>query len=129
MTYEMRRRPSLWTLLLPFWLSLAGCDWVDERFQTCGHVTVELQNSEQSLGPVAIMAEHEVTSDEFLLASGAARGISLCVERGDAKRFRVVRAGETVAQANCVVSRARNEYEFTVMRVVWDARGLVCEGW
>jgi hypothetical protein len=125
----MRRPSALWTLLVASWLSLAGCDWIQDRFRTCGHVDVELQNSEQSLGPVAIMAEGEVTSDQFLLASGASRRMSLCVERGDAKRFRVVRAGETVAQANCVVSRARNEYEFTVMRVVWDARGLVCENW
>lgn len=106
-----------------------GCDWVQDRFRSCGHVRVELVNGEQSLGPVAILAEHEAYFDEAVLPSNASRGMQLCVERGDAKRFRVVRAGETVAQSNCVVSRSRQELESTVFRVVWDPRGLVCENW
>ena len=115
--------------LTPLLLALPGCDWVQDRFRTCGHVRVELVNGEQSLGPVAILAEHEAYFDEAVLASGASRGMQLCVERGDAKRFRTVRAGETVAEANCVVSRSRHELESTIFRVVWDPRGLVCENW
>jgi hypothetical protein len=110
-------------------LCAPGCDWVHDRFRSCGHLAVELVNSEQSIGPVQVLAESERESDELLLASGAARRLSLCVERGDAKRFRVVRGGETLANANCVVSRDRHDYESTVARVVWDARGLVCENW
>src|SRR5262245_15759130 len=119
-------RPAVLAVLL---LAAPGCDWVQDRFRTCGHVRVELVNGEQSLGPVAILAEHEAYFDEAVLPSGGSRGMQLCVERGDAKRFRTVRAGETVAEANCVVSRSRHEYESTIMRVVWDPRGLVCENW
>jgi hypothetical protein len=110
-------------------LAAGGCDWLHDRFRECGHQTVELLNSEQSLGPVAILVEGERDSDEALLASGASRRLELCVERGDAKRFRAVRGGETLAVANCTVSRARYQYEATIVRVVWDARGLVCENW
>jgi hypothetical protein len=109
--------------------TLPGCDWLNDRFQECGHQTVELLNSEQSIGPVAILAEGERDSEEAVLASGASRRLELCVERGDAKRFRAVRDGATLAVANCTVSRARYQYEATVLRVVWDARGLVCENW
>ena len=110
-------------------LLASGCDWMQDRFRECGHQTVELLNSEQSIGPVAILAEGERDSDEAILASGASRRLELCVERGDAKRFRAVQGGATVAVANCTVSRARYQYEATIVRVVWDARGLVCENW
>ena len=110
-------------------LTTGGCDWLHDRFRECGHQTVELLNSEQSIGPVAILAEGERDSDEAVLASGASRRLELCVERGDAKRFRAVRGGETLAVANCTVSRSRYQYEATIVRVVWDARGLVCENW
>lgn len=125
----MRGRPSLAVAAALAALLPAGCDWVQDRFRQCGHMQVELLNSEQSIEPVGILAEGEPTSEEAVLASGASRRLSLCVERGDAKRFRAVRGGATLAVANCVVSRARYEYESTLARVVWDARGLVCENW
>ena len=106
-----------------------SCDWVQDRFRQCGHMQVALLNSEQSIDPVQILAEGEQHSAEAVLASGASRGLSLCVERGDAKRFRALRGATVLAVANCVVSRARYEYETTVARVVWDPRGLVCENW
>src|SRR6185436_9282753 len=103
------------------------CGWMDDHFE-CGNQTVELLNSDQAIVPVAILFEEESLPErEALLVSGASRRLAVCVERGDAKRFRAVRGGETLAVANCVVSRARYEFEATVVRVVWDARGLVCE--
>lgn len=125
----MRGSPSLPALAALAALLFSGCDWVQDRFRQCGHMAVELLNSDQSIDPVAILAEGEQPSQEAVLASGASRTLSLCVERGDAKRFRAVRGGGTLAIANCVVSRARYEYESTVARVVWDARGLACENW
>ena len=110
-------------------LLLANCAWVQDRFRCCGHMAIALLNSELSIGPVEILAEDERESADLLLASGASRRLSLCVERGDSKRFRALRAGETVAVSNCVVTRSRDEFESTVARVVWDARGLVCENW
>lgn len=110
-------------------LLAGGCDYVQDRLRSCGHLQVDLVNSEQSLGPVSLFAEGEIASAAGLLESGASRRLLLCVERGDAKRFRALRGAETLAVANCVVSRARYEYEATVARVVWDPRGLVCENW
>lgn len=125
----MRGRPSLAAAAALAALLNPACDWVQDRFRQCGHMQVELLNSEQSIDPVGILAEGEPTSEEAVLASGASRRLSLCVERGDAKRFRAVRGGDVLGVANCVVSRARYEYESTVARVVWDARDLVCENW
>lgn len=105
------------------------CDWVQDRFRACGHLQIDLVNGDQAIGPVSVLAEDEQPFPEAELASGASRRRLFCVERGDAKRFRVVRGGDTIAVANCVVSRARYEYESTVSRVVWDPRGLVCENW
>lgn len=110
-------------------LTSNACDWLHDRFRACGHQTVELLNSDQAIQPVMILAEEESESAEAELVSGASRRLELCVERGDAKRFRARRGGETLAVANCTVSRSRYEYEATVVRVVWDARGLACENW
>ena len=90
---------------------------------------VDLLNSEQSIDPVGILADGEQPFAEAVLASGSSRSLSLCVERGDAKRFRALRGAAVLAVANCVVSRAPYEYETAVARVVWDPRGLVCENW
>lgn len=118
---------SLLALLLASWC--AGCGFVQDRLRSCGHMQVDLINSDQSLGAVSILAEGEGPSAATLLEPGASRRLLLCVERGDAKRFRSLRGGDTLAVANCVVSRARYEYEAVVARVVWDARGLSCENW
>jgi len=108
---------------------MLSCDSLQDRLRTCGHLQIELVNDDQAIGPVSILAEDEQPFPEAVLASGTSRRRLFCVERGDAKRFRVVRGGDTIAVANCVVSRARYEYESTVSRVVWDPRGLVCENW
>ncbi len=125
----MRAAPRwTWALALAA-LPFPGCDWVQDRFRECGHMQVDLVNSEQSIDPVSVLAEDEQPFPEALLASGASRRRLLCVERGDAKRFRAMRGSDTLAVANCVVSRARYEYETTIARVVWDPRGLICENW
>lgn len=119
--------PTLLALALGSWC--AGCSFVQDRFRSCGHLQVDLVNSDQSIDPVSILAESERPFAEAVLASGQSRRLLVCVERGDAKRFRAVRGGDTLAVANCVVSRARDEYEASVARVVWDPRGLVCDNW
>ena len=103
------------------------CDSLQDRLRTCGHLQIDLVNDDQSINPVSILAEDEQPFPEAVLASGTSRRRLFCVERGDAKNFRTVRGGDTIAVANCVVSRARYEYESTISRVVWDPRGLVCE--
>src|SRR5262245_31817044 len=120
-------RRTLATVLLA--LTFTGCDWFQDRFRQCGHMQVDLLNSEQSIEPISVLVEDEQAFPGAELASGASRRRLLCVERGDAKRFRAMRGSETLATANCVVSRSRYEYESTIARVVWDPRGLVCENW
>ena len=129
MIWAMIPKRSLGLACALIGLLAAGCDFLQDRLRSCGHMQVDLLNSQQSIEPVSILAEGEQPFPEAVLASGAARRIVVCVERGDAKRFRAVRGGDTLAIANCVVSRARYEYETTVARVVWDPRGLSCENW
>jgi hypothetical protein len=116
-------------LVIVIGLLTLRCDEIQDRFRTCGHLQVDLINDDQSISPISILAEDEQPFPEAILASGASRRRLLCVERGDAKNFRAIRGGDTIAVANCVVSRARYEYESTVSRVVWDPRGLGCENW
>lgn len=125
----MLRAPHGFALLLAF--SAASCDWLQDRFRTCGHLQVDLTNSMQSIGPVHVLAHEELASDATLLASGSSRRILLCVERGDAKRFRALTSNglQTLAVSNCTVSRGRYEYEATISRVVWYPSGLACENW
>jgi hypothetical protein len=110
-------------------VTAGGCDWIQDRFRSCGHMSIDLVNSDQSIDPITILQESEQKAPELLLASGSSRRITQCVERGDVKRFRALRGDTPVAVANCAVSRARYEYETTLARVVWDPRGLVCENW
>ena len=53
------------------------------------------------------------------------------VANSDRQRFRVLTAdgSETLATANCVVSRSGDNIQGAVARVVWDLRGLACENW
>ena len=125
----MMRRPALLTLAAAAALALTGCGWLEDRFQTCEHMQIDLQNSDQSIGPVTILADSEVDLGQGELTSGMSRRIVQCVERGDSKRFRALRGIETLAVANCVVTRTRGQYDAVVARVVWDPRGLVCENW
>jgi hypothetical protein len=80
-----------WAAALLVALVSTGCDWVQDRFRQCGHMQVDLVNSEQSLDPISVLVEDEQAFPEAELASGASRRRLLCVERGDAKRFRAMR--------------------------------------
>jgi hypothetical protein len=107
----------------------SGCDWIQDRFRSCGHLRVDLVNSDQTLSQVSILAEDEQEKPETVLASGASRRISICVEKGDIKKFRALKDGEVLAVANCVVSKSRYQYEASLAKVVWTPIGFLCEEW
>ncbi len=124
---RLGRRDVLPLLLLA---ALSGsCDYIQDRFRSCGHLRVDLINDPQAGSSVYILVEGESPTLDRLLASGASRQLVLCVELGDRKRFRVIRDGDPVAVANCVVSKARYEYETSIARVIWYPSGLACENW
>ena len=125
---RFRRRDVLPLVLLA---ALSGsCDYIQDRFRSCGHLRVDLINDPQAGSAVYILVEGESPAPDRLLASGASRQLVLCVERGDRKRFRMLLGdGDPVAVANCVVSKARYEYETSIARVIWYPSGLACENW
>jgi len=107
-----------------------GCNLFDDlsdHFKTCEDVPVDLINSEQTRSSVNIAGPEEAFLPENLLASGRSRRISLCIERGDRKRFRVEQNGDVIAALNCVASRS--SYEARAVSVIWTPRGLTCEDW
>jgi hypothetical protein len=107
-----------------------GCgifDDLSDRFKTCEDTPVELINSQQTRGSVNIAGPEEAFLPENELASGASRRISLCIEKGNRKRFRVLEDGVVVAALNCVASRS--SYEARVVQVIWTPTGLVCKDW
>lgn len=106
-----------------------GCDWLEDRFRTCRDQSVDLRNEDPERRALSILVEDETETDATRLQAGQVRRTSVCVERGDSKRFRALREGTVLAVASCVVSRAASEYEATVVRVTWDGRGLLCENW
>ncbi len=109
---------------------LPGCQYVQDRLRECDHVQLELVHRRFQGEPVNLVAEHEVYGDENLLQPGQSRTLTLCIERGDVKRFRIGIGQRTLAIANCAVSRSTYEYEASVLRVLWtDHDTLVCEGW
>jgi hypothetical protein len=112
-------------------LALSGvrCDWVQDRFQSCSLLPIDLIDSEQGVQSITLIADGEPLDPAYLLAPGASRRISRCVERGDAKRFHAFNGSTEVDVANCVVSRSREEFASTVVRVVWYPQGLACENW
>jgi hypothetical protein len=110
-------------------LTATACDWAEDRLKTCKDQSVELRNEDPERRSASILVEDERESDATRLQPGQTRRVVVCVERGDAKRFRALHEGTVLGVANCVVSRASYEYEATLVRVVWDARGLVCENW
>ena len=110
-------------------LAGGGCEYVQDRFRSCGQLHVDLVNSQQTLGPVNLVYEEEPVTAETLLVSGASRRVALCVEKGDRKRFRALRAGQVLGAANCVVTRSRWEYDFSVAKVIWAPLGFDCENW
>jgi len=128
MTSLARRR----ILLAALSLGSAGCngiaDYLTNRFKTCEDVRVELINSEQGRFPIHITGPGESRTAATLLESGQSRSISLCLERGDAKRF-LAAADDTqvMAAVNCVAFKA--SYEDSFVKVVWSPAGLLCQDW
>lgn len=110
-------------------LSSVRCDWVQDRLQQCTLLPIDLINSEQGVEPITLIADGESLDPEFVLAPGRSRRLERCVERGDAKRFHAFQGPVEKAVANCVVSRSRQEFASTVVRVVWYPQGLACENW
>jgi hypothetical protein len=109
---------------------LTGCDWLQNRFKTCRDIRVDLVNSEQTLGPVHVTGPSEGFSQETLLASGATRQISMCVERGDSEKFRAAtETFQVLGVGNCVVGQSLYNYEAITPRVTWTLYGFLCEGW
>ncbi len=116
-------------LLAGMALSAAGCGYLEDRLKTCQDTPVELINSDQTLGPIHLLAPGESATSETLLQSGQTRRVFLCLDRGGSQRFRAQQSGDPqpVAASNCVATRAT--YEAARPRVLWTPVGLRCEGW
>jgi hypothetical protein len=112
-------------------VTLPGCQYLQDRVRECAHVQVDLVHLRLQGQPVNLVPEHEPYSNENLVYPGQTRSLTLCVERGDIKRFRVGLGQNTIAITNCAVSRATYEYEATgPLRVVFtDHDTLECQGW
>jgi hypothetical protein len=104
-----------------------GCDWLHDRFKTCHDVLVTVSNSEQTIDPIAIAGPGEDFTQRSVLASGEARQITICMERGDREEFRASLDGRVIKVANCVLTRFPEEG--LSVRVVWTLQGFRCEGW
>jgi hypothetical protein len=107
---------------------LPACAYIEGRLKTCEDVRIDLVNSQQTIAAVNIAGPEESFGPGNLLASGAARSLVLCLERGDRKQFRAGVDGDTVGTINCVASRGTYEGQ-PVPRVVWTLQGLTCEDW
>jgi hypothetical protein len=123
------RRPSALALpLAAALLSSTACDWLEDRLKTCEDVRTDLVNGYPTFGPIHIAGPDEPFSEATYLLPGASRRITVCLERGDRKKFRAAQADqETVDVVHCVALRAT--YEDEVLRVFWNGRGLACVGW
>jgi len=104
-----------------------GCDYLKDRTKTCQDIRVDIVNSQQTLAPIAIAGPGETFTSESVLASGASRTITLCVEKGDREEFRASLDGVVVAVARCVVERTPDEGGSS--RVVWTLQGFLCQNW
>jgi len=124
-----RTRPLAVLLTLGALLTAGGCDYLEDRFQTCRDLRVDLINNRQARFPVHIASEDESFSEATYLESGATRRIVVCVKRGDRKSFRAMRDGEIIGAVTCVVSMDRAENESSVARVEWDPDGFRCQSW
>ena len=111
-------------------LGAGGCDVFDDlsdRFKTCEDTVVVMTNDPQTRGTISMIAPDEVFGDQAVLASGHSREVSLCLERGDRKRFRVAENGVEIAAVNCVASLAN--YETARPTVVWIKDKIRCDNW
>jgi hypothetical protein len=119
-------------LILAVACAFAGCGPLDERLKTCRDLRLDLVNALPSEGAIHIAVEGEGFSTQTLLPAvpgGSSRSLTLCVEKGDRKRFRAGQGDTVVAVATCVVSRTANDLEAATARVVWTSQGLLCQGW
>ena len=118
-------------LLATLALASGGCDgiadYLGNRLKSCEDVRADLVNSEQSRFPIYLTGPGESRTDSTFLESGQKRSISLCLERGDAKRFLAHESTEVVATINCVAFKA--SYEGSFVRVIWSPAGFICQDW
>jgi hypothetical protein len=118
-------------LLLSLTVTSAGCDGIGDyltnRFKTCDDVRADLINSEQSRFPVYLTGPGEEATQETLLQSGQKRSISVCLERGDAKRFLAHDPTSVIGTINCVAFKA--SYEGSFVQVIWSPAGFICQNW
>lgn len=119
-------RPRVRASLLALTLAWPACDGLE-----CEGLRVDILNSDQSLRAVQLIGPDEFPGENKVLRPGEERRIVPCVRVGDRRQFRALTAdgSETLAVANCVVSRSGENIRNAVARVVWDPRGLVCENW
>jgi hypothetical protein len=126
----MRLSPRL-AVLAALAAASTGCDGISDyltnRFKTCDDVRADLINSEQSRFPIYLTGPGEDRSDSTFLESGQKRSISLCLERGDAKRFLAHDQSQVVATINCVAFKA--SYEGSFVKVIWSPAGFICQDW
>jgi len=106
-----------------------SCGWVEDRFQTCRDLRIDLVNERQSLSVVYLAGEDESFGEQTRLEPGASRRLVRCLDRGDRERFRALRENEIVGTVVCVVERHPDEFQAAVSRVVWSADGFHCENW
>jgi hypothetical protein len=102
-----------------------GCQYFDRL--ECRDVLVRIENSQQVTNPVNIAAPGEAFSDGNLLHPGQARELLLCLDRGQATRFRAGLNGREIGVANCVPTKA--DYAGTFVSVIWTFQGFRCENW
>lgn len=119
------------TLCLLTALASAGCggiaDYLTNRLKTCEDVRVDLVNSEQSRFPIHITGPGEDRDDSNRLQSGQKRSISLCLEKGDRKRFLAQTDTDVVSTINCVAFKS--SYEGSFVQVIWSPAGFICQSW
>lgn len=108
-------------------LATAGCDWVDDRFQTCQDAFVDLVNGDQSRTEIDLVADGEDPGPQTRLQRGETRRVTYCLSRGDRRGFRVLRDGAVLDRAVCVASRS--SYEGVPVEVRWGPAGITCAGW
>jgi hypothetical protein len=110
-------------------LWLGACGYLENRLKSCEDTRVELVNSDQTRAPVYLVGPDETATADTFLESGGRRRVSLCLDKGDRKKFLVYAAPNTdpLAIIHCVASHAA--YEGITPRVIWTPIGFQCESW
>ena len=127
----LRRTLGIGIMAVSAIVGLSGCDTVDDlkdRFKTCQDTIVYLENNPQSIQPVYMIGPEEQFFLESRLLSGEQRPLSLCLEKGNQKRFRVyAEDGSLIASTDCFASFT--DYEARRPVVSWTPEGVRCVGW